>query len=36
LEGFTKVDDVRLEAGKIVLEDRWSGKRVDLASSHSL
>jgi hypothetical protein len=35
-EGFTKVDDVRQESGKIVLEDRGANKRVELASSHKL
>jgi hypothetical protein len=35
-EGFTKVDDVRQESGKLVLEDRTAGKRVELKSSHAL
>ena len=32
-EGMTKVDDVRLEDGKIVVEDRGAGKRIVLAAS---
>ncbi len=32
-EGFTKVDDVRLENRQIVIEDRAAGKRVMLAAS---
>jgi hypothetical protein len=32
-EGMTKVDDVRLEDGKIVVEDRSAGKRIVLAAS---
>ena len=32
-EGMTRVDDVRLESGKIVVEDRTSGKMLTLAAS---
>jgi hypothetical protein len=32
-EGFTKVDDVLFEAGKIMIEDRASGKKIILAAS---
>jgi hypothetical protein len=32
-EGMTRVDDVRLENGKIVVEDRASGKTLTLAAS---
>jgi hypothetical protein len=32
-EGFRKVDDVRLESGKLVIEDRQDGKRIILAAS---
>jgi hypothetical protein len=32
-EGFTKVDDVRLENGKIIIEDHKSHKQVTLAAS---
>ncbi|MEZ5403653.1 MAG: hypothetical protein R2729_28490 [Bryobacteraceae bacterium] len=32
-EGFSRVDDVRLENGKIVIEDRGAGKRVELKAS---
>jgi hypothetical protein len=32
-DGFTKVDDVRHEAGKIVIEDRKAGKRAELAAT---
>jgi hypothetical protein len=35
-EGMTKVDDVRLEEGKIVVEDRADGKRIVLVASQSL
>jgi len=35
-EGMRKVDDVRLEAGRIVIEDRASGKQVTLAASQPL
>jgi hypothetical protein len=32
-EGMTRVDDVRLENGKIIVEDRASGKTLTLAAS---
>ena len=32
-EGMTRVDDVRLENGKLVVEDRASGKTLTLAAS---
>ncbi|MFN7924353.1 MAG: hypothetical protein U0Q16_29895 [Bryobacteraceae bacterium] len=32
-EGFTKVDDVRHEDGKIILEDKKAGKKVELKAS---
>jgi hypothetical protein len=32
-EGMTRVDDVRLENGKLIVEDRASGKTVTLAAS---
>jgi hypothetical protein len=32
-EGFRKVDDVTLEGGKLVVEDRTAGKRINLAAS---
>jgi len=32
-EGMTRVDDVRLENGKIIVEDRTSGKTLTLAAS---
>jgi hypothetical protein len=35
-EGMTKVDDVRLEDGKIVVEDRRAGKRIVIAASQAL
>jgi len=35
-EGFEKVDDVRLEGGKVVIEDRKAGKTISLAASRSL
>ncbi len=35
-EGFGNVDDVRVENGSIVVEDRASGKRVTLVSSQTL
>jgi hypothetical protein len=35
-EGMKKVDDVRLENGQIVIEDRTSGKKVTLAASMGL
>ncbi|HXB69145.1 MAG TPA: hypothetical protein VNY05_12925 [Candidatus Acidoferrales bacterium] len=35
-DGFRKVDDVRLENGKIVIEDRGAQRRVTLAASRGL
>jgi hypothetical protein len=35
-EGFRKVDDVRLENGRIVIEDRAAQKQVTLAASRGL
>lgn len=35
-EGFTCVDDVRFESGKLFIEDHRSGKRVVLAASQTL
>ena len=35
-EGMTRVDDVRLEDGKLIVEDRPSGKTMTLAASRSL
>ncbi|HSW51372.1 MAG TPA: hypothetical protein VLH09_14400 [Bryobacteraceae bacterium] len=35
-DGMTKVDDVRLEGGKLVVEDRTAGKRIVLAASQTL
>jgi hypothetical protein len=32
-EGFARVDDVRLENGRLVIEDRGAGKRVELKAS---
>ncbi len=32
-EGFSKVDDVRLENGKIIIEDHKAHKQVTLAAS---
>jgi hypothetical protein len=32
-EGFTRIDDVRLEQGRILIEDRRAGKQVVLAAS---
>ena len=32
-EGFIKVDDVRHENGRLIIEDRGSGKRVELAAT---
>ncbi len=32
-EGFRKVDDVRLESGKLIIEDRSAGKEITLAAS---
>jgi hypothetical protein len=35
-DGMTKVDDVRLEDGKLVVEDRTAGKRIVLTASQTL
>jgi hypothetical protein len=35
-DGFAKVDDVRLENGQIVLEDRTAQKKIRLAASRNL
>jgi hypothetical protein len=35
-QGFTKVDDVRLENGRIVVEDKAAQKQVTLAASMGL
>jgi hypothetical protein len=35
-EGFAKVDDVRLENGRIIVEDRTAKKEVRLAASRNL
>ncbi len=35
-EGMTKVDDVRFEAGKIAVEDRTAGKRLEIPASLGL
>ena len=35
-EGFEQVDDVRLEAGKLILVDRKSGKQVELKTNQTL
>jgi hypothetical protein len=32
-DGFSRVDDVRQENGKLIIEDRRSGKKVELAAS---
>jgi hypothetical protein len=32
-DGFSKVDDVRQENGRLIIEDRQSGKKVELAAS---
>jgi hypothetical protein len=32
-EGFRKVDDVKLEGGKLIVEDRQNGKRIELQAS---
>jgi len=32
-EGFRKVDDVRMEGGKLIIEDRKAGKHIALAAS---
>lgn len=35
-DGFLQVDDVRQEGGKLIVEDRKSGKKVELAASKPL
>jgi len=35
-DGFRKVDDVRLEGARLVIEDRVSGRRIELAASRGL
>jgi len=35
-EGFLRVDDVRLEGGKLVIEDRQAGKRITLNASRPI
>ncbi len=35
-EGFTRVDDVKLQSGKLTIEDHASGKEIVLAASHGL
>lgn len=35
-EGFEKVDDVRLDGGKLIVEDRKAGKTITLPASRSL
>ncbi|MBK9171320.1 MAG: hypothetical protein IPM24_28225 [Bryobacterales bacterium] len=35
-EGFRGVDDIRLEGGKLIIEDRRSGRKIELASSVGL
>jgi hypothetical protein len=35
-EGFSRVDDVRLENGRLVIEDRGANERVVLAASRGL
>lgn len=35
-EGFSKVDDIRVENGRIVLEDKAAGKTITLAASRGL
>jgi hypothetical protein len=35
-EGFEKVDDVRLDGGKLIIEDRKTGKTIALPASRSL
>ncbi len=32
-EGYSKTDDIRIEGGKVIAEDKGSGKRVELAAS---
>ncbi|MGH9660453.1 MAG: hypothetical protein ACRD96_18025, partial [Bryobacteraceae bacterium] len=35
-EGFSKVDDVRLESGRLIVEDRAAGRRITLEASLGL
>ena len=35
-DGFAKVDDVSLTAGKLTIEDRASGKKIVLNASRGL
>ncbi len=35
-DGLRKVDDVRLENGKLIIEDHAAGKRLELAASLGL
>src|SRR5579862_1958712 len=35
-EGFEKIDDVRLDGGKLIIEDRKAGKTMTLAASRGL
>ena len=35
-EGFEKVDDIRLEGGKLIIEDRKAGKTIALPASRTL
>lgn len=35
-DGFTKIDDVRLENGRVIIEDRAANKQVTLAASRGL
>lgn len=35
-EGMTRVDDVRLEGGRLIVEDRAAGRRITLAASLGL
>lgn len=35
-EGMQRVDDVRLEGGKLIIEDRKNGKQVVLTASRGL
>ncbi|HOL70492.1 MAG TPA: hypothetical protein PLP04_20080 [Bryobacteraceae bacterium] len=36
LEGMTKIDDVRIENGRIIVEDRAAQKRIELTASRPL
>jgi hypothetical protein len=35
-DGFQKVDDVRLEGGKLIIEDRAARRIITLAASRAL